>query len=132
MATMEHAALPRGNAGSIVIPCAEATNRVATAFRSALPPVRTTVADDGYHANRALRSDECRLFVTDRVPPPWPGPDTFRRLRARNPDLRTAFLEGARRGDVGLAKMTGATDVLGQSLCRRGVAEAIDAAMRKS
>jgi DNA-binding response OmpR family regulator len=132
MAIMEATAHARGNAGSVVILCAEETIRAAIAYWSTHLPVRTIVADDGYHANRVLQTDNCRLLVTDRVLPPWPGLDTFRRLRARNPELRIAFVEGVAREDIGLAKVTGATDVLARPLCRQSVADTIDAAMRPS
>jgi len=121
-----------GNAGSVVILCAEEAIRAAVAYWSTLLPVRTVVADDGYHANRILLNGDCRLLVTDRVLPPWPGLDTFRQLRERNPELRIAFVEGARREDVGLARVTGATDVLPQPLRRQAVADTIDAATRAS
>jgi len=120
----------RGNASSIVILCAEETVRAAIAYWAVLLPVRTMVADDGYQANRELRNDACRLLVTDRVLPPWPGLDTFRQLRDRNPDLRIAFVEGSSREDAALARVTGATAVLARPLRRQAVADTISQAIR--
>jgi DNA-binding response OmpR family regulator len=127
---MEQPAIPLANTGSVVILCAEEATRAAIAYWSTLTPVRTVVAEDGYHANRILQSEACRLLVTDRILPPWPGLDTFRSLRARNPDLRIAFIEGASPQDSGIARITGATDLLTRPLRRQSVAETIDAAMR--
>ena len=130
MAIMEDGATARGNAGSVVILCAEETVRAAIAYWAASLPVRMVVADDGYQANRVLRNGDCRLLVTDRVLPPWPGLDTFRQLRERNPNLRIAFVEGASREDAGLARVTGATDVLPRPLRRQVVVDAIGEALR--
>jgi DNA-binding response OmpR family regulator len=130
MAIIEDGATPRGNAGRVVILCAEEAVRAAIAYWATLLPVRTVVAEDGYHANRVLRNGDCRLLVTDRILPPWPGLDTFRQLRERNPSLRIAFVEGASREDVGLARVTGATDVLPRPLRRQVVADTISDAMR--
>ena len=132
MATLDDAAIARGNAGSVVILCAEETVRAAIAYWATLLPVQIVVAEDGYHANRVLRNGDCRLLVTDRVLPPWPGLDTFRTLRDRNPDLRIAFVEGARLEEVGLARVTGATDVLPRPLRRQAVADTIGEATRAS
>lgn len=132
MAILGDAAIARGNAGSVVILCAEETVRAAIAYWATLLPVQIVVAEDGYHANRALRNGDCRLLVTDRVLPPWPGLDTFRTLRDRNPDLRIAFVEGARLEEVGLARVTGATDVLPRPLRRQAVADTIGGATRAS
>lgn len=130
MAAIEKAALPHGNAGSVVILCAEETTRAAIAYWATLHPVQTVVADDGYHANRILRNGDCRLLVTDRVLPPWPGLDTFRKLRERNPGLRIAFVEGTSRQDVSLARVTGVTDILARPLRRQVVVEKLDEALR--
>jgi len=70
--------------------------------------------------------------VTDRILPPWPGLDTFRQLRERNPGLRIAFVEGASREDVGLARVTGASIVLPRPLRRQAVADTIAEATRAS
>jgi DNA-binding response OmpR family regulator len=129
MAT-EHPAPERVNAGSVVILCAAEATRAAIAYWSTLAPVRTVVAEDGYHANRILQNEGCRLLVTDRVLPPWPGLNTFRQLRAHNPGLRIAFVESASPQDAGIARVTGATDLLPQPLRRQSVAAAIDAAIR--
>jgi DNA-binding response OmpR family regulator len=116
--------------GGIVVLCAEEAVRASIAYWTASVPVRLLVADDGYHANRALRDGGWRLLVTDRVLPPWPGLDTFQQLRERNPHLRIAFVEGARRDDISLARLIGSTDVLPRPLKRQSLIDAIDAAMR--
>jgi DNA-binding response OmpR family regulator len=132
MGIREDGALPRDNTGSVVILCAEESFRAAIAYWATLLPVRTVVAEDGYQADLALRNGDCRLLVTDRVLPPWPGLDTFRQLRERNPGLRVAFVEGSNREDVGLARVAGATDILPRPLRRRDVVDAIGEAMRMS
>jgi DNA-binding response OmpR family regulator len=130
MQVMEDAELAGGNTACVVILCAEDAIRAAIAYWTASLPLRTVVANDGYQANRILRNGDCRLLVTDRVLPPWPGLDTFRQMRERNTDLRIAFVEGTRREDVGLARATGATDVLSRPLRRQLVTDVVDKAMR--
>ncbi|MBL8700964.1 MAG: hypothetical protein JNK67_21495 [Alphaproteobacteria bacterium] len=132
MAVLDKAAAPHGNAGSIVILCAEEATRAALAYWTTQLPVHFVIADDGYHANRILRTEACRLLLTDRLLPPWPGLDSFRQLRERNPGLRIAVVEGPRREDAGLARVTGATDILARPLRRQAVADTIDAATRPS
>jgi DNA-binding response OmpR family regulator len=120
--------VPRPNAPGVVILCNEEATRAAIAYWSTMLPVRTFVADDGYEANRILRAHDCRLLITDRLLPPWPGLDSFRQLRERHEDLRIAFVEGASREDVGLARVAGATDVLPRPLRRQVVVDAISQA----
>jgi DNA-binding response OmpR family regulator len=131
MAKQDDAAT-RDGPGSVVILCADETVRAAIAYWATLLPVRIVVAEDGYQANRILRGEDCRLLVTDRILPPWPGLDTFRQLRERNPRLRIAFVEGASREDVGLARVSGASLVLPRPLRRQVVADTISEATRTS
>src|SRR3546814_678370 len=107
MQVMEDAELAGDHSACVVILCAEDAIRAAIAYWTASLPLRTIVASDGYQANRILRNGDCRLLVTDRVLPPWPGLDTFRQMRERNTDLRIAFVEGIPREDVGLARAPG-------------------------
>jgi DNA-binding response OmpR family regulator len=116
--------------GAIVVLCAEEVVRASIAYWSASFLAPTVVAEDGYHANRILKEEACLLLVTDRILPPWPGLDTFMQLRERHPRLRIVFVEGARRDDVGLARLIGATDVLPRPLKRQSLIDAFDAARR--
>jgi DNA-binding response OmpR family regulator len=110
---------------NVVILCADEATRAAIAYWSTPLPVRTLVAEDGYHANCILRAGGCRVMVTDRVLPPWPGLPTFRQLRDRNPRLRIAFVEAASKDEVALARVIGATDVLLRPLRRQAVVDTI-------
>lgn len=132
MAKHDEVAATHNSPSSIVILCADETVRAAIAYWATLLPVRIVVAEDGYQANRILREEDCRLLVTDRILPPWPGLDTFHQLRERNPGLRIAFVEGASREDVGLARVTGASIVLSRPLRRQVVADTIAEATRAS
>ena len=122
----------RDNTLSVVILCAEEAVRAAIAYWATVMPVQTVVAEDGYQANRALRNSDCRLLVTDRVLPPWPGLDRFRDLRERIPALRIAFVEGVSHQDVSLARVAGVTHVIPRPLRRQAVVDAIGEAMRLS
>jgi DNA-binding response OmpR family regulator len=110
-----------GSVRDVVILCVEEPTRAAIAYWSIGLPARSIVADDGYHADRILRAGDCRLLITDRLLPPWPGLPTFLQLRECHAGLRIAFVEGASRNDVALAKVVGATDVLPRPLKRRDV-----------
>lgn len=132
MSPLDSTASLHGKTGLVVILCADETTRAAIAFWSTMLPVRTVVAEDGYHANDILRREDCRLLITDRVLPPWPGLDVFRHLRDRYPELRIAFIEGSARPDATLARLTGATDVLPHPLQQQVVFDTIDGATRPS
>jgi DNA-binding response OmpR family regulator len=108
-----------------VILCREPEVRDVIAYWFTSLPVPTTVADDGYHANRILDERNCRLLITDRVLPPWPGLDTIRTLRDRNPRLRVAFVDNGNIDDLILARIVGATDYLRRPLERRHVIDAL-------
>lgn len=101
-----------------VILCADEGARGALAHWFASLPVHATVADDGYHASRLLQDRAYRLLITDRLLPPWPGLETFRALRERNPNLRIAFVESGSLDDRILARITGVTDFLPRPLKR--------------
>lgn len=113
---------------TVVLLCAEEAARDVLGYWFTSLPVRTVVAADGYEANRQLEDPTCRLFVTDRVLPPWPGLDTFMQLRAANPHLRIAFVDGGAPDARILARLTGATVILPKPLIRQ---TAIDALQRR-
>lgn len=133
MQTCEGATLPTGQltstqanaVGDVVILCGEEEVRDVIAYWFTSLPAPTVVADDGHHANRILRERNCRLLVTDRVLPPWPGLDTFRSLRDRNPRLRVAYVDNGNIHDRILAGVVGATDYFSRPLTRRALIEAL-------
>jgi DNA-binding response OmpR family regulator len=126
MVAEQNSAMQDDVVGGVVILCAEEEVRDVIAYWSASLPVPAIVADDGYHANRLLKDTPCRLLVTDRVLPPWPGLDTLLTLRGRNPRLRVAFVDNGNATDRVLARLTGATDFLSRPLTRRAVIEVLD------
>ncbi len=113
-----------------MILCAGQVIRNVLAFWSASFPVRVYIAEDGYHANRLLRTVPCRLLVTDRLLPPWPGLDTFHTLRTRHPRLRIAFVYDGSLEARTFAGRTGATDFLSTPLTRHAVMDVIGPAQR--
>lgn len=110
---------------AVVLLCAEEAARDVIGYWFTSLPARTIVAADGYAANRQLKDPTCRLFVTDRVLPPWPGLDTFMQLRAANPHLRIAFVDGGTPDARILARLTGATVILPKPLIRQTVIDAL-------
>jgi DNA-binding response OmpR family regulator len=108
-----------------VILCGEEEVRDVLAYWFASMPAHTIVADDGHHANKILRERHCRLLVTDRVLPPWPGLDTLRTLRSHNPRLRVAYVDNGNIQDRILAGIIGATDYLTRPLTRKSAIEAL-------
>ena len=111
--------------GEVVILCGEQEIRDVIAYWFQSLPAPTIVADDGYHANRILHERHCRLLVTDRVLPPWPGLDTIRALRDHNPQMRVAFVENGNIHDRILAGIVGATDYYPRPLSRKTVLNAL-------
>jgi DNA-binding response OmpR family regulator len=111
--------------GEVVVLCGEEEVRDVIAYWFTSLPAPTIVADDGQHANRILRERNCRLLVTDRVLPPWPGLDTLRVLRDNNPRLRIAYVDNGNIHDRILARIVGATDYFSRPLRRRAVIEAL-------
>ena len=110
---------PQVDAGcDAVILCADEETRDAIAHWFSSLPAHATIADDGYHASRLLQDNGYRLLITDRLLPPWPGLETFRTLRERNPKLRIVFVESGSLDDRILAGITGATDFLPRPLKR--------------
>ncbi|WP_170149690.1 response regulator [Rhodoplanes roseus] len=105
----------------IVILCADEETRDILAFWFGAAGQNVVVARDGHHANRSLRSGRCRLLVTDRVLPPWPGLDTILSLRARDPALAVAVVETGNPDERILARVTGATALLRRPLSRDAV-----------
>jgi DNA-binding NtrC family response regulator len=117
--------------GDVVILCGEEEVRDVIAYWFTSLPAPTVVADDGHQANRILRQRNCRLLITDRVLPPWPGLDTFRSLRDHNPRLRVAYVENGNIHDQIVAGIFGATDYYPRPLTRKSVNQAflrVDAA----
>jgi DNA-binding NtrC family response regulator len=88
-------------------------------------PVRTFLTSDGHEANRLLADATCRLLVTDRVLPPWPGLKTFIHLREDNPNLRIAYVDDGSPNGAMLARVTGARTVLSKPLTREAVIAAL-------
>lgn len=107
--------------GEIVILCTDEGTRDVLAFWFESAGHCVTVARDGHLASRAMRERRCRLLVTDRVLPPWPGLDTFLALRARDPGLGIAVVETGDLDDRILARVTGATALLRKPLSRTAV-----------
>jgi DNA-binding response OmpR family regulator len=112
-------------AGDVVILCAEEEVRDVIAYWLTSRLVRTFVAEDGYQANRILKEQPCRWFITDRVLPPWPGLDMFLGLRSEHPDLRIAFVANDNIHDGILARVTGASVLLQRPLTRRALVDAL-------
>jgi DNA-binding response OmpR family regulator len=108
-----------------IILCFDEEARDAIAHWYATLSARATVADDGYHASRLLQDGAYGLLITDRLLPPWPGLETFRALRDRNPNLRIMFLDSGSVDDRILARITGATDLLPRPLTRDGLINAV-------
>lgn len=108
-----------------IILCADEGSRGALAHWFTSPATRATLADDGYHASRLLQDRAYRLLITDRLLPPWPGLETFRTLRERNPALRIAFVESGSLDDRILARITGVTDFLPRPLTRDALVQVL-------
>ncbi len=110
---------------AVVVLCAEEAVKDVIGYWFTSLPVRTFVASDGYEANRLLKDPTCRLLVTDRVLPPWPGLDTFLQLRAENSHLRIAFVDSGSPDIRILARVTGASVILPKPLTRQSVVDAL-------
>jgi DNA-binding NtrC family response regulator len=106
----------------VIILCIGAETRDMIAYWLKSLPVQTFVAKDGYQANRILRDVPCRLLVTDRLLPPWPGLGRINRLLARQPSFRIAFVDNCRL-DLMVARAVGATDFLPWPLTRRSLVD---------
>jgi DNA-binding NtrC family response regulator len=111
--------------GNVVILCGEEEVRDVIAYWFTSLPTPTMVAADGHQANRILRERNCRLLITDRVLPPWPGLDTFRSLRDRNPRLRVAYVENGNIHDQIVAGLFGVTEYCPRPLTRKSVIQAL-------
>jgi CheY-like chemotaxis protein len=121
---MEAAGRAEPATGDVVVLCAEEEVRDVIGYWLSSLPARTVVARDGYHAAKLMQGG-CRLLITDRVLPPWPGLDTFLTLRARHPHLRIAFVESGNPHDDILARVTGASLVLKRPLTRQAVIDGL-------
>ena len=115
----------RQDGSAVVVLCAEEATRDVIGYWFSSLPVRTFVTSDGHEANRLLADATCRLLVTDRVLPPWPGLKTFVHLREDNPSLRIAFVDDGSPGGAVLARITGAKTVLSKPLTREAVIAAL-------
>ena len=89
--------------------------------------VSPAVNISGDAANRVLQAPACRLMVTDRIMPLWPGLATFLQLRLANPSLRIAFIDNGNLHSSILARVAGATDVLSRPLTRKALADTLGA-----
>ena len=67
----------------VIVLCIDTEARDMIAYWLKSLPARTFVAKDGYQANKILRDVPCRLLITDRLLPPWPGLGRINRLLAR-------------------------------------------------
>jgi DNA-binding NtrC family response regulator len=115
----------RADGSSVVVLCAEEATRDVIGYWFSALPVRTFVTSDGHEANRLLADATCRLLVTDRVLPPWPGLKTFIHLREDNPNLRIAYVDDGSPNGAMLARVTGARTVLSKPLTREAVIAAL-------
>jgi DNA-binding response OmpR family regulator len=111
--------------GLVVILCGEEEVRDVLAYWLTALPVPTIVTADGRHADQILRDNPCKLLVTDRILPPWPGLETFRKLRDDNPQLRIAFVESGNLDERILARIVGVTDCLQRPLSRKAVIDTL-------
>jgi DNA-binding NtrC family response regulator len=125
MEIVQNFKVQRDSSADVVVLCAEEEVRDVITYWFASLPVRTFVAADGYEANKVLKDNARGLLVTDRILPPWPGLDTFRQLRSRNPHLRIACIDDGTPETQILARVTGATVVLPRPLKRQAVVEAL-------
>jgi DNA-binding response OmpR family regulator len=108
----------------VLILCADETARDALAYWLRSANVATEVAADGYEASERLRSGAFRLLVTDRLLPPWPGLDSFVRLKRRLTNLRIAFVDNGMPDAHALARAAGADIILPRPLRRASVLQA--------
>jgi len=125
MDTMHYPNMPQDAAPEAVVLCAEESVRDLIAYWLMTLPARAVVGADGSSVNRLLRRDNCRLLVTDRTLPPWPGLDTFLDLRSSNPGLRIAFVDSGSLDSWILARVTGATHLLPRPLARKDLVAAL-------
>lgn len=119
MDMMHHPNMPQDAAPEAVVLCAEESARDVIGYWLTTLPARVVVAADGSSANRHLYNRHCRLLVTDRALPPWPGLNTFLELRSHNPGLRIAFIDNGSLDSWILARVTGATHLLPRPLSRK-------------
>jgi DNA-binding response OmpR family regulator len=115
---------PEAAPAGVLILCADETARDALAYWLRSSNVATDVAVDGYEASERLRSGAFRLLVTDRLLPPWPGLDTFVRLKQRLTNLRIAFVDDGVPDTQALARAAGADVILLRPLRRASVLRA--------
>lgn len=115
---------PEDAPADVLILCADETARDALAYWLRSSNVATDVAADGYEASERLRAGTFRLLVTDRLLPPWPGLDTFVRLKQRLTNLRIAFIDDGVPDTQALARAAGADVILPRPLRRASVLRA--------
>jgi DNA-binding response OmpR family regulator len=115
---------PEAAPADVLILCADETARDALAYWLRSSNVATDVAVDGYEASERLRAGTFRLLVTDRLLPPWPGLDTFVRLKQRLTNLRIAFIDDGVPDTQALARAAGADVILPRPLRRANVLRA--------
>lgn len=103
----------------VIILCIDAEVRDRIAYWLKFLPVRTSIAESGYQANKILRDVGCRLLITDRLLPPWPGMGRFHRLLVKRPGLRIAFIDDGAPDRRWFAQAFGATDFMPWPQTRR-------------
>jgi DNA-binding response OmpR family regulator len=115
---------PTAEPAGVLVLCADRTARDALAYWLRSSNVPTEVALTGYEASARLRAGAIRLLVTDRLLPPWPGLDSFVRLKRRLADLRIAFIDDGLPDTQVLARAAGADVILPRPLRRASVLRA--------
>ncbi|HEX7072963.1 MAG TPA: hypothetical protein VF226_02900 [Hyphomicrobiaceae bacterium] len=110
---------------TVVVLSSDEELRAAVAYWFEALSIPTVATADGYEANRALKSSVAGLLITDRLLPPWPGLDSFRRLQSDNPRLCIAYVDDGSWDGAILARIAGATIVLPRPLSRRQVVAAL-------
>lgn len=130
--TRDPASKPGLAVSDVIILCAGEADRDVLAYWCQGLPVRVLVAADGHEARHVIVSAPAPLLITDRALPPWPGLEPLAILRAANPALRIAYLDGGMPDDRIIARVTGAAIVLRKPLSRQDVARLLcaDAAGR--
>lgn len=105
----------------VIVLCADDKARESIAKFFDTLPIRTFIANCGFQANRILNETPCRLMITDRLLPPWPGLGRFGRLRIRKPSLRIAFVDNGTPDGRALVNAVGATDFLPRPVTRQSL-----------
>ena len=87
---------------SVIILCIDTEVRDRIVYWLKPLPIRAFVAKDGYQAHSILRDVPCRLLITDRLLPPWPGLGRIHKLLAHDPAYASHLSTTAVQTDDGL------------------------------